>query len=157
MDRKTTGVENWKPHESPEIVSLIKNFQKKILVSRTIRADKREKKKLFGKRDTLFAVGVCVFPKKRRQKKKNFRRNFPSHQQRRQWKERGVDEFVLEAAGLTRAAFSLPKKKIGRDTANELELAVGLEEDEPTKNIPPIIRIIISAVERDATVEEKEV
>ena len=86
MDRKTTGVENWKPHESPEIVSLIKNFQKKILVSRTIRADKREKKKLFGKRDTLFAVGVCVFPKKRRQKKKkkNFRRNFPSHQQRRQ-------------------------------------------------------------------------
>ena len=64
----------------------------------------------------------------------------------------------MEAAGLTRAAFSLSgKKKIGRDTANELELAVGLEEDEPTKNIPPIIRIIISAVERDATVEEKEV
>ena len=54
-------------------------------------------------------------------------------------------------------SLSPAKKKIGRDTANELELAVGLEEDEPTKNIPPIIRIIISAVERDATVEEKEV
>ena len=64
MDRKTTGVENWKPHESPEIVSLIKNFQKKILVSRTIRADKREKKKIVWKKRHIVCCGRLCFSQK---------------------------------------------------------------------------------------------